>query len=56
MQDVFNLITICRTNTIQVLNLRGYFSFMLCPSGDILDINEKHFCWQWGPLSGTGRN
>ena len=42
LEDISNLIDICRTNPIQVLNMHGFLCrFWLCPSNDILKSNEK---------------
>ena len=54
IEDFSNLIDICRTNPIQVLNLHGFLCRLwFCHSNDILKIKEKCF-WHWDPLSETG--
>ena len=56
MKDVSNLINICHTNPSQVLNLHGMFwTFCLCPSNDIFDINKTNRYWYWGPTARTER-
>ena len=41
-EDISNFINICRTNSIQALNLRGFLCrFWLCHSNDILKSKEK---------------
>ena len=56
MKDVSNLINICPTNPIQVLNLHGIFSRLcLCPANNIFDINiKKNRCCYLGPKAKTG--
>ena len=41
-EDVFNFINIVFTNSVHVLNLMDFYRFCLCPSNDILDIDEKN--------------
>ena len=43
LEDFSNFINICRTNSIQVLNLHGFLCRLwLCHSNDILKIKEKN--------------
>ena len=41
MEDISNLIDIHSKNSFQVLDLHYFLRFWLCPSNDILEINEK---------------
>ena len=55
MKDVSNLINICPTNPIQVLNSHEIFrGFCFCVSNDIVNTNIGDWCWYWGPTAKTG--
>ena len=53
MEDVLNLINICPTNPIQVLNLHGFFEDFVCVLQMIL-LQKKNKCWYWSPRAKTG--
>ena len=56
IEDISNFINICRTNPIKVLKLGGFIlcRSWVCPSNNILKINQTNCCWYCDPLSKTG--